>query len=618
MATADIGSFEMATVRRAAADTAVRSELPRRRNRKLTIASVVCLAGSFIVPMVGAAPPASADTVNATPVRTVLLSSLDPPIPDPSGIAWDAAANRLLIADSEVEEMPIFDAANLWDLTLEGTLNNTGDLTPPAPGFTNEPTGLSFDPVNGHLFVSDDFQDTVFQLAPGDDGGFGTADDTIVSSIRVSDFGNTDPEDVAYDPESGDLFTADGVGREVYRISPGLNGVFDGVPPTGDDAATHFDTAVFGSDGSEGLAYDPVRNTLLVVDPGTKQIFETTKSGALLNTIDLAAVNPRHAEDVVLAPAFADPAQTNMYLVARGVDNDSDPDENDGKMFEVSVSLPPVGNMAPEVHAGTDQTITLPDSATLSGSVTDDDLPAGATVTTLWAAISGPGTVTFGDETSPSTTASFSVPGTYTLRLTADDTELQADDDVVITVNPEGLVEMDIPITAGTDDAEEKVTGVVNRGSSLLDLGVLSGVTQTVGLRFTSGVSALQGATISSAYVQFQAKKTTVPVSLRVEGQASDVQAGFTAQAFNISSRPRTAAGADWTPDPWQVANEVGPKQRTPELATVLQEIIDLPGWDGTALVLIISHVSGTGRRGAVSFNGSGQEPVLHVEFTAS
>jgi uncharacterized repeat protein (TIGR01451 family) len=93
-------------------------------------------------------------------------------------------------------------------------------------------------------------------------------------------------------------------------------------------------------------------------------------------------------------------------------------------------------NDAPVVGAGVDQTITLPDIATLSGTVTDDGLPQGATVTSTWSAIDGPGTVTFADPTSPATTATFTQPGTYTLRLTATDTDLTASDEVSVAVDP--------------------------------------------------------------------------------------------------------------------------------------------------------------------------------------
>ena len=35
-----------------------------------------------------------------------------------------------------------------------------------------------------------------------------------------------------------------------------------------------------------------------------------------------------------MSPSSADPDQTSLYMVARGVDNNSDPNENDGVLYE--------------------------------------------------------------------------------------------------------------------------------------------------------------------------------------------------------------------------------------------------------------------------------------------
>ena len=78
---------------------------------------------------------------------------------------------------------------------------------------------------------------------------------------------------------------------------------------------------------------------------------------------------------------------------------------------------------------------TVGDVITLSGSVSDDGLPAGATVTSVWSKVSGPGAVTFSSPASPVTTATFSAPGVYVLRLTASDTQLTSSSDVTITIS---------------------------------------------------------------------------------------------------------------------------------------------------------------------------------------
>lgn len=95
--------------------------------------------------------------------------------------------------------------------------------------------------------------------------------------------------------------------------------------------------------------------------------------------------------------------------------------------------MPPI-NQPPVVSAGANQTITLPDSATLNGSVTDDGLPQASAVTASWTKVSGAGNVNFANANNAVTTATFSQPGPYVLRLTASDSQLSSSDDVTISV----------------------------------------------------------------------------------------------------------------------------------------------------------------------------------------
>ena len=94
---------------------------------------------------------------------------------------------------------------------------------------------------------------------------------------------------------------------------------------------------------------------------------------------------------------------------------------------------PAVANIAPAVNAGLDLTVTLPASATLDGTVSDDGKPVA--LVTAWSKASGPGAVTFGNAALVDTTASFTAGGSYVLRLIANDGEVKTFDDATITVN---------------------------------------------------------------------------------------------------------------------------------------------------------------------------------------
>jgi len=96
--------------------------------------------------------------------------------------------------------------------------------------------------------------------------------------------------------------------------------------------------------------------------------------------------------------------------------------------------LPP--NTAPTVNAGADKTITLPATASLAGTASDEGLPSPpGSLTYSWTKTSGPGTVTFSNATALSTAATFSAAGTYVLRLTVSDGGLSASDDVTVVAN---------------------------------------------------------------------------------------------------------------------------------------------------------------------------------------
>lgn len=117
-------------------------------------------------------------------------------------------------------------------------------------------------------------------------------------------------------------------------------------------------------------------------------------------------------------------------------------------------------NVAPTVDAGNNQTITLPAIANLNATVSDDGLPSNS-VNTQWTKVSGPGAVTFGNAGAVDTSANFATAGTYVLRLTANDGELQTSDNVSITVNPEPVIYYNLTVNSGSGDGDYTAGSVV-------------------------------------------------------------------------------------------------------------------------------------------------------------
>jgi DNA-binding beta-propeller fold protein YncE len=280
-----------------------------------------------------------AQDLTASLVRTIEASRFSPPSPDCAGITYLPRSHRLLMSDSEVNEMPIFAGANLFETTLGGELVATsGTLS-----FSNEPTGLAVNPANGHLFVSDDNAKQVFEVDPGTDGRYGSPDD-LITAFDTTAFGSDDPEGVTYDSRQGVLYVADGVDATIYRVDPGPNGVFDGIPPTGDDWVDGFAVDSLGVNDPEGIAFNPDTGHLYVVGHPSSIVIEVTPSGALVRILDISAAGATKPAGLAYGPGSVDPSVGSLYIAARGVDNGSDPNENDGRIFEMSLTSPPVGH----------------------------------------------------------------------------------------------------------------------------------------------------------------------------------------------------------------------------------------------------------------------------------
>ncbi len=293
--------------------------------------------GHASLPNYNTALTASVPVVTATLVQAIPTSQFKPASPDPSGIVYLPAVDRLEIADSEVEEVTGagYHGVNLWQITRMGTVTDTGTTY---PAFSREPTGLGLDPNTNTLFISDDNKRYVHVDKPGPDGRFGTADDTL-THIDAGAYGSNDTEDPEFDtttgnPTSGHLFFLDGVGTEVYDIDP-----VDGIFGNGNDTMTHFDVGQFGPADWEGLGSDPARNTLLVGARTTKQIYEITKSDSLVRIIDLSGIaGLKYISGLAMAPASDNSGRMDYWIVDRQVDNGPNPTENDGMLFEVRIS----------------------------------------------------------------------------------------------------------------------------------------------------------------------------------------------------------------------------------------------------------------------------------------
>lgn len=279
----------------------------------------------------------------AVPSVQVRLAKVTPtwnwssPSPDPQGVVWAPRLHRLLIVDSEVEETRLWAGANLFQARRNGALTSTASLL----SFTAEPNDIVRDPKTGHYFVVSDRPRRLYEIAKGPDRRFFTDDDIVTSAnLLMGAFADAkirDAEGVAIG--AGSLWIASDQNKAVYRIRPGADGRWTG-SFAADDKISQWSTRPVGQLNPEGIEFD-VRSghLLLVSNDVTSDISEVTKGGRLVRVYDLLAIGSDSPSGLRFAPASGGNGRS-LYMTDRGIDNASQPNENDGRFFELRLPSP--------------------------------------------------------------------------------------------------------------------------------------------------------------------------------------------------------------------------------------------------------------------------------------
>lgn len=176
-----------------------------------------------------------------------------------------------------------------------------------------------------------------------------------------------------------------------------------------------------------------------------------------------------------------------------------------------------------------------------------------------------------------------------------------------------------VRVSTGTDDAEERLNdNSMYLTSSDLEMPKDGSRFQAVGVRFQN-VNIPPGATITSAEIEFEIDETKSgddkKLDLNIRGQAADNPGTFTSTAGNITSRPTTTAVVTWSDVPFPAVND---KLTTPDLSTIVSEIVSRPGWaSGNSMVFIIEKSTGAGNRTVESYDGEpAAAPLLRITYT--
>jgi hypothetical protein len=288
---------------------------------------------SIVCSLLPNAQPTAAATAGQI-VKVTLTSNWPTKSPDPMGLTYNPRTRKLLISDSEVDEIPaLWKGKNFFVAKRGGRLVATGTFKK----FTVEPEDLAWDNKHQTLFVTDDDLDRVFRVGRGKDKRFGTRDDVVKTVLHTHRFGSFDPEGLAWRggrkpmlivTDSGDSGPT-GLPR-VYKILRGKDKRFG----TRDDIVKSFGTHKYGFTNAEDVAIKGKR--LFIVSSRQHYILETDLSGHLIQKIDISGTGIKAASGITFAPG-TDGGRGRIYITDSGVDNGVNPSENDGRLFELKL-----------------------------------------------------------------------------------------------------------------------------------------------------------------------------------------------------------------------------------------------------------------------------------------
>ncbi len=257
---------------------------------------------------------------------------------NPTGLAYDAANDRLFVTDQGNNRVLVFNTATIADgqnaVYVFGQANFAGSTSGTSPTTLYAPDAVAYDAATGRLFVGDQLNNRVlvFDADPAVIAD-GEAATTVLGATDVSTIGSgimststfSSPDGLAYDTTDNWLFVSDFSNNRVL--------VFDGATSTmatNEDASYVLGSTSFTTATSSGLAAQLYEPAQLAYDAAGQRLFVADNQYGRTLAFDVASstiVNGESATHVLgratlTSSGSASPAQ-NVTNYPQGVAYDA-------------------------------------------------------------------------------------------------------------------------------------------------------------------------------------------------------------------------------------------------------------------------------------------------------
>jgi DNA-binding beta-propeller fold protein YncE len=232
-------------------------------------------------------------------VRLVQLIEINPlDYPDPVGMTSSSEVNEFLILGGTNELM-----------RMNALHEFSGTVT--IPEAILDPLNMAYDAKADRLLILQSDSNQLIGVSAGPDGALRA--DTL-KHIDAQHFGVADPQGITVDPLSGSLYILDTVWSLIISLEP--DPVLGFAQPL--ISEIDLQVGGLYEFELRGIAFDPQTRNLFVLDPQNLRLYEVTGAGVVVSNRDVSDMGLRNSQAMAFAPSgdlTDDPSIMSLYVL---------------------------------------------------------------------------------------------------------------------------------------------------------------------------------------------------------------------------------------------------------------------------------------------------------------